>query len=78
MYGQRTKFARVIKISQAFVFPLLHLLVAAYRGVCRNWLNIYSGPFFSKILNGLAANNFRKKAPSQMFKNRLLGKGLKN
>ena len=33
-------------------FTLLHLLVAAYRGVFRTWPNIYKGAFFAKILKG--------------------------
>ena len=32
-------------------FILLHLLVAAYRGLFRTWWNIYNGAFFAKILN---------------------------
>ena len=35
-----------------FNFALLHLLVAAYRGVFRTQSNIYNGAFFPKILNG--------------------------
>ena len=58
--------------------PLLHLLVAVYRGVFRNQSNFFNEAFFfAKILN-----RFRllavKKAPSQMFdwvENRFLGSG---
>ena len=33
-------------------FVLLHLLVAAYRGVYKTWRVIYNEAFFAKILNG--------------------------
>ena len=54
---------------------LLHLLVAAYRGVFRTWSNIYKRAFFAKILN-----SFKLLTMSQMFdwvENRGLAKGLK-
>ena len=68
IYGQCTNFARVIKIYQGLIFNLLHLLVAAYRGVFRTWSNIYNAAFFAKILNDFKLLTiFAKKAPSQLF-----------
>ena len=62
-------------------FTLLHLLVAANRGVFRTLSNICKGGVFVKILNGFKLLTiFEKKAPSQMFdwvENRSLAKGLK-
>ena len=62
-------------------FTLLHLLVAAYRGVFRTLSNIYNGAFFVKILNGFKLLTiFEKNAPLQMFdwvENKSLAKGLK-
>ena len=75
------KFARKVKISQVLLFTLLHLLVAAYRGVFRTWSNIYNGAFFAKIFNCFKLLTiFVEKAPSQMFdwiENRLLARSLK-
>ena len=43
-------------------FTLLHLLVAAYRGVFRTQSNIYNGAFSAKILNDFKLlTNFGKK-----------------
>ena len=59
-----------------YIFTLLHLLMAAYRGVFKTQSNIYNEAFFAKILNGFKLLTiFVKKAPSQMFdwvENRLL------
>ena len=59
-----------------YVFTLLHLLVAAYKGVFRTWSNICHGAFFAKIINGFKLLSiFTKKATSKMFdwvENRLL------
>ena len=68
-------------VSQVLVFTLLHLLVAAYRGVFKTWPNIFKGAFFAKILNSFKLLTIlTKKAASQMFDwvgNRFLAKGLK-
>ena len=67
--------------SSFWFFTLLHLLVAAYRGVFRTWSNIYNGAFFVEIFNEFKLLTiFAQKAPSQMLEwveNRLLAKGLK-
>ena len=81
IYGQCTKFPRVIKVSQVLVFTLLHLLVAVYSGAFRIWLNICNGAFFAKLPNGVKLLTiFPRKAPSQMFdlvENRVRAKGFK-
>ena len=81
IYGQCTKFPRVIKVSQVLVFTLLHLLVAPYRDAFRTWLNIYNGDFFPKIPNGVKLLTiFARKGPSLMsewVENRLVAKGFK-
>ena len=52
IYVHYKKFSRVIKLLKFYFFSLLHLLVAAYRGVFKTWSNIYNGAFFVKILKG--------------------------
>ena len=68
-------------LSRFSFSTLLHLLVAAYRGVFRTWMNFYKGAFFAKILNGFnLLTILAKKALSQMFDwvgNRLLARDLK-
>ena len=50
-----------------YFFTLLHLLVAAYRGVFRAWLIIYNGAFFVKMLYGFKLLTiFARKASSQV------------
>ena len=59
-----------------YLLFLLHLLVAAYRGVFRTQSNIYNEDFFAKILNCYKLLTIvAKKAPLKMFdwvENRLL------
>ena len=54
IYGQCTKFPRVIKISQVLIFHF----TAPYGGAFRTWLNIYNGVFFAKIPNGVELLTF--------------------
>ena len=51
---RRIHLGHTSEIFLVSVLNLLHLLVAAYRGVFRTWPNIYNGAFLRKYLTLLS------------------------
>ena len=81
IYGQCTKFPRVIKVSQVLVFHFTTPFSGSWQSRIKNIVEHLQWSFSAKIPNGVKLLTiFARKAPSRMFdwvENRLLAKGFK-